>query len=182
LNVKDAEPLRWFKLLFQKPEETTNAPLRAISPEPRAPGHMFGAFFGRRAELSTSFTPPTVTLEQKTSRKLEELQITPVTVVADFLSSVLKVTKASMELKYDSTWVRSSRIEYILTIPAMWDDSARDLMVQAAEKAGFGKHRTDFNLINEPESAAAYTLRAFQSIKLKASVLSRRVFNVLTVF
>jgi len=52
----------------------------------------------------------------------------------------------------------------------MWDDSAKYLMVQAAEKAGFGKHRTDFNLINEPESAAAYTLREIQYNK--ASVLS----------
>jgi hypothetical protein len=180
LSVGDAEPLRWFKLLLQKPVETANAQLRAVSatsPAPRAPGGVFG---GRRAGLSTSFTPPTVTLAQRTSRTLEENHIAPVTVVTDFLSSVLEVTKASMERTYDSNWVRSSRVEYILTIPAMWDDSARDLMVQAAEKAGFGKHRTDFNLINEPESAAAYILKEAEHSNLSASVPNQRVFNALT--
>ncbi|KAF8243913.1 actin-like ATPase domain-containing protein [Wilcoxina mikolae CBS 423.85] len=170
LNFKDADPLKWFKLLLQKPIETDNTPLGTVSatnPAPRAPRGMFSGLFGRHAGLSASFSPPTVTLAQKTSRMLEKLHIAPVTVVADFLSSVLEVTKASMERSYDSTWVRSSRVEYVLTIPAIWDDAARDLMVQAAEKAGFGKHRADFNLVNEPESAAAYTLQAIQPASLK---------------
>ncbi|KAF8541135.1 hypothetical protein BDD12DRAFT_830367 [Trichophaea hybrida] len=170
LNLKEAEPLRWFKLLLQKPVQMDNTPLGTISatnPAPRASLRMFSGLFGRHAGLSASFNPPTVTLAQKTSRMLEKLHIAPVTVVADFLSSVLEVTRASMERTYDSNWVRSSRVEYVLTIPAIWDDTARDLMVQAAEKAGFGKHRTDFNLVNEPESAAAYTLHATQHTNLK---------------
>ena len=59
-------------------------------------------------------------------------------------------------------FVRNAEIEYVLTVPAIWTDSAKDLMVKAATSAGFGKHRVNFNLVSEPEAAAAYTLRAIQ--------------------
>ena len=59
-------------------------------------------------------------------------------------------------------FVRNAEIEYVLTVPAIWTDSAKDLMVKAAINAGFGKHRRNFNLVSEPEAAAAYTLRAIQ--------------------
>jgi hypothetical protein len=131
-------------------------------------------------ESSTSFTPPAVTPAHKTFRKLQEIDIDTVTVIADFLSSILKVTKTSMEHTYKFNWVPSSLVEYVLTIPAMWSDSARDLMVQAAEKAGFGKHRKDFNLVSEPESAAAYTLKTMEHSNLSVSVASPRLFNALT--
>jgi hypothetical protein len=103
---------------------------------------------------------------------LRGLQISPVTVVADFLSSVLKVTTESIERTYQTLWVRESTVEYVLTVPAIWSDSAKNLMVQAAGKAGFGTHRVDFNLISEPESAAAYTLKAIEPNDLNASVPS----------
>jgi hypothetical protein len=45
-------------------------------------------------------------------------------------------------------------------------------MVQAAQKAGFGSHRVNFNLVSEPESAAAYTLKAIQPNDLNVSVAS----------
>jgi molecular chaperone DnaK (HSP70) len=102
---------------------------------------------------------------------LQEFEIAPVTVVTDFLRSVLEITKASMESTCGAQWVRSSAVEYVLTVPAIWSDAAKALMIDAAEKAGFGTHREDFNFIGEPESAAAYTIRASQPGHLNVSVL-----------
>ncbi|KAF8247380.1 actin-like ATPase domain-containing protein [Wilcoxina mikolae CBS 423.85] len=179
-----SEPLRWFKLLLQgqstpaAPDRdslplrtlvlrhghrrtTEHAPLRTsenavdtvtLLSERAQSGDMRGSIF----------TPPTITPAQKTAYALQELHIAPVTVVEDFLSSVLKITTESIERTYETQWVRESTVEYVLTVPAIWTDSAKALMVKAAERAGFGVHRVDFNLVSEPESAAAYTLKAIQ--------------------
>jgi len=76
-----------------------------------------------------------------------------------------------MEMAYISDLVQDSKVEYILTIPAIWSDSAKALMVKAAENAGFGSHQVDFNLISELECAAAYTLKETGPNNLKARVL-----------
>jgi len=128
---------------------------------------------------SQVFTSPHTSPAHQTACKLQELQISPVTVASDFLKSVLELTKASMEIAYGSKLVRDSKVEYILTIPAIWSDSAKALMVKAAENAGFGSHRVDFNLISEPECAAAYTLKSTEPNNLKARVLY--CFNHITV-
>lgn len=190
-----SEPLRWFKLLLQN-QSTSVAPdiprLRTLVlrhaqrrtsefipqriseyPHRRTSENAVDFLRSERTQSrdrANIFTPPTITPAQKTAHMLRELQIAPVTAVTDFLSSVLKVTTESIERTYETRWVRESTTEYVLTIPAIWSDSAKDLMVQAAEKAGFGKHRVDFNLISEPESAAAYTLKAIQPNDLDASV------------
>jgi molecular chaperone DnaK (HSP70) len=83
------------------------------------------------------------------------LGIEPVKVVADFLSRVREVTWTSIENTYSGIKLP---YEYVLTVPAIWSDSAKNLMAQAAASAGYGTHHKDFNLISEPEAAAAYTL------------------------
>lgn len=74
---------------------------------------------------------------------------------------------ASIKQSYEFGWVESSKITYILTVPAIWSDSARNLMIQAAERAGYGSHRVNFNFVSEPEAAAAYTLKVVQPNNLK---------------
>jgi molecular chaperone DnaK (HSP70) len=76
-----------------------------------------------------------------------------------------------MDMTYSSRFVRESKVEYILTIPASWSDSAKALMVKAAEDAGFGSLGVDFNLVSEPECAAAYTLKATEPNNMKVRVL-----------
>lgn len=99
---------------------------------------------------------------ERTAQILKELDIATVTVVTDFLSAVRETTVASIERTYKKQWVGESTIDYILTVPAIWSDSAKNIMIQAAEAAGFGAHRNGFHLISEPEAAAAYTLKAIQ--------------------
>jgi hypothetical protein len=173
------ETLKWFKLLLQQENSSDTGSGRrqsrssasrsssssmpssalygnllrglTISPAISAASSDFG-------ESSEQFTPPTVTPDQKTKQMLRNLGISPVTVVSDFLKSVRAVTMASIERAYSDEWVKEVPIKYVLTVPAIWTDTAKNLMVQAAQLAGYGAHRKDFNLVSEPEAAAGWFL------------------------
>lgn len=47
-------------------------------------------------------------------------------------------------------------VRWCLTVPAIWDDAARNLMRQAAQEAGFPYGRERLLLVTEPEAAAVY--------------------------
>ena len=72
-------------------------------------------------------------------------------VVTDFLAAVRETTLAYIERRYGTEWILPTRKECVLTVPALWSDGAKSLMVQDAQDAGFGVHRVDFNLISEPK-------------------------------
>lgn len=154
-----AEPLKWFKLLLQ--EDTSNFTKRkgAVSVNMdhfvRSFDQALSNFGGTLGDIATS---PAV----KTSAQLRQLGLQPVDVIEDFLCSVRKIVHESMENTYHRAFVNDSNVEYVLTIPAIWSDSAKALMVSAAQKAGYGQHRVDFHLVSEPEAAAAYTLKVIQ--------------------
>ena len=59
-----------------------------------------------------------------------------------------------------------TKVQFVLTVPAVWSDAAKDATLKAAEKAGMG-NRHDLKLISEPEAAAVYTLKAIQPNHLK---------------
>jgi len=161
------QQLQWFKLLLQM---NNSAPRRADGPglnssfRRRSAGssRLKGKQPASAASSSGGFSPPTITPAQETAGYLHDIGITPVEVVSDFLQAVRELARASIKQSYKFQWVESSKINYILTVPAIWNDSAKNLMVQAAEAAGYGTHRVDFNLISEPEAAAAYTLKVVQ--------------------
>ena len=169
------EPLKWFKILLQNrgiSESTiwgappSNQPARArsasVSSTDSCSSVLGDLNFSPDPESASAFTQPITTPAHATEIKLKQLGVEPVKVVTDFLSHIREVTVKSIERTYQAAWVRNAEIEYVLTVPAIWTDSAKDLMVKAATNAGFGKHRVNFNLVSEPEAAAAYTLRAIQ--------------------
>ena len=108
--------------------------------------------------LGDSTSSPAV----KTAAQIRRLGLKPVDVIEDFLGSVRKIVHQSIADTYNREFVEQSQAVYIITIPAIWSDSAKASMVQAAENAGYGKHRINFHLITEPEAAAAYTLKVIQ--------------------
>jgi hypothetical protein len=178
------ETLKWFKLLLQqdncsstmarRPSRSSaswSTPASAINSP--GPSSLYGNLSRLRdlaispamsvassgwEESTEKFTAPTVTPDQKTKQMLRELGISPVTAVSDFLKSVRAITVTSIERTYSAEWVKEVPIKYVLTVPAIWTDSAKNLMVQAAELAGYGAHRKDFNLVSEPEAAAGWFL------------------------
>jgi molecular chaperone DnaK (HSP70) len=68
--------------------------------------------------------------------------------------------------RYGETFMSLTKVQFVLTVPAVWSDSAKDATLKAAEKAGMGK-RHELQLISEPEAAAVYTLKAIQPNHLK---------------
>ncbi|KAF8242419.1 actin-like ATPase domain-containing protein [Wilcoxina mikolae CBS 423.85] len=122
---------------------------------------------GIAAGTSNGFTTPANNPSEITAAKLGKLGLTPVTVITDFLEGVKNTTLARIKGTYPADLVRDTKVEYVLTVPAIWSDSAKDLMVEAAQAAGLGTHRVDFDLISEPEAAASYTLKVMQSHNLK---------------
>ncbi|TGZ81553.1 actin-like ATPase domain-containing protein [Ascodesmis nigricans] len=156
-DSKDAvEPLKWFKLLLQ---ERPVASTSSNNGEDRLVSSV-------RSLLQRASLLPATPLE-RTAEKLKVLNLKPVDVATDFLSSVREHAFKCISASYDKDFVAQSKIEYILTIPAIWTDQAKALVVQAARKAKMGTHRVNFHLVSEPEAAAAYTFRVIQPHNLK---------------
>lgn len=62
-----------------------------------------------------------------------------------------------LKYKLPSSILRTTPIEYIITVPAVWSDFAQAKTRSCAEAAGMGKN---LQVISEPEAAAIYALHA----------------------
>ncbi|KAM3074312.1 hypothetical protein ACMFMF_006328 [Clarireedia jacksonii] len=69
--------------------------------------------------------------------------------------------------RYGESFMSSTKVEFVLTCPAVWSDAAKNTTLQAAERAGMGS-KADIQMISEPEAAAVYTLKAIQPNHLSA--------------
>jgi molecular chaperone DnaK (HSP70) len=87
-----------------------------------------------------------------------------VSVVADYLCKVYQHTKDELVKRYGDLFVQTTDTQWVLTVPAIWSDAAKNATLTAARRAGMGPQLT---LISEPEAAAVYTLQAIQPNHLK---------------
>lgn len=93
-------------------------------------------------------------------------------VVADYLSGVYVHTLERLYQHYGKESVDVTPIEFVLTVPAIWSDKARNLTKEAAKRAGFGSRKDDrINLVSEPEAAAIYTIKSTFDSTRNASTL-----------
>ncbi|KAF1945173.1 actin-like ATPase domain-containing protein [Clathrospora elynae] len=137
-----AKPAQKTKWGFQfKPEETR---LRCIK-----------LFLDRNQKLPHFVSP------LETAAQLRKFEKTVMEAVSDYLSQIYKHTMETLTKRYGETFMGMTKVQFVLTVPAMWSDSAKDATLKAAEKAGMG-NRTELKLISEPEAAAVYTLKAIQ--------------------
>ena len=81
-----------------------------------------------------------------------------------------KIKDKNEKIDYDK---ESSKIRWVLTIPAIWDEKNKYIMMKAAEKAGIvdGKNKTLFFAL-EPEAASYYCLKEKDS-KIKDDVFKK---------
>ncbi|KAK3175021.1 hypothetical protein OEA41_002267 [Lepraria neglecta] len=79
--------------------------------------------------------------------------------VTDYLTALRKHTERYLKYKVPETALWSTKIEYIITTPAVWSDRAKVKTRSAAEKAGMGQDDA-LQIISEPEAAATYVLDA----------------------
>lgn len=81
------------------------------------------------------------------------------TVVADYLRELWKHTMEILNRNFDEFFIANTKFEIVLTVPAVWSDTAKHATLKAAEKAGMGDNLA---MISEPEAAAVYALQAIQ--------------------
>ncbi|KAF2027542.1 actin-like ATPase domain-containing protein [Setomelanomma holmii] len=138
-STKPAQVIKWG---FQfKPEETR---LRCIK-----------LFLDRNQKLPHFVSP------LETAAQLRKFEKTVMEAVSDYLAQIYKHTMETLTRRYGETFMSLTKVQFVLTVPAVWSDAAKDATLKAAEKAGMGK-RHELQLISEPEAAAVYTLKAIQ--------------------
>jgi hypothetical protein len=81
--------------------------------------------------------------------------------VADYLTALRMHTMETLTRRYGELFVAKTPVEWVLTVPAVWSDSAKNATLEAAERSGMGKIGS-LKMISEPEAAAVYTLKAIQ--------------------
>jgi molecular chaperone DnaK (HSP70) len=79
----------------------------------------------------------------------------PIDLAADYLKEVRQyVVNEVLPNEFGATFLENQRLKYVLTVPAIWSDKARDLTKRAAIRAGIPEE--ELELITEPEAAALY--------------------------
>lgn len=78
----------------------------------------------------------------------------PVDVAADFIGAIYKHGLDKIKSALVGDYFHSCQKQFVLSVPAVWSDKAKDRTLRAAEKAGIHP----VTLIKEPEAAALYTL------------------------
>jgi len=88
-----------------------------------------------------------------------------VDVTADFLTQLIEYieTKALPKALGDQFLAAQSKL-YVMTVPAIWSDRAKDSTRQAAARAGIPRDR--LILVPEPEAAALYCATAGHELDL----------------
>lgn len=84
----------------------------------------------------------------------------PVEVAGEYLKMIVSHAKRILHRRGVGSLMRTMDVQYILTVPAVWSDKAKDLTFQAACRAGIPA--SDLSLLSEPEAAAIYTIRTIQ--------------------
>ncbi|PYI00230.1 actin-like ATPase domain-containing protein [Aspergillus sclerotiicarbonarius CBS 121057] len=82
-----------------------------------------------------------------------------VEVTADYMRHLIQHAEDVLERRLGVT-TKAMDMRFILTVPAVWSDKAKNSTLRAATKAGIPPQ--DVSLVSEPEAAALYSLRATQ--------------------
>ncbi|KAH6848320.1 hypothetical protein B0I37DRAFT_161234 [Chaetomium sp. MPI-CAGE-AT-0009] len=102
----------------------------------------------------------------ETAAQLKRYNKTVVDAVSDYLTQIYKHTMDTLQRRYGESFMASTKVDFVLTCPAVWSDAAKNTTLQAAERAGMGS-QSQIQMISEPEAAAVYTLKAIQPNHLK---------------
>ncbi|KAK4460620.1 hypothetical protein QBC42DRAFT_229215 [Cladorrhinum samala] len=103
----------------------------------------------------------------ETAAQLKKFNKTVVDAVSDYLTQIYHHTMYTLTRRYGESFMASTKVDFVLTCPAVWSDAAKNTTLQAAERAGMGA-QSQIQMISEPEAAAVYTLKAIQPNHLKA--------------
>jgi molecular chaperone DnaK (HSP70) len=97
--------------------------------------------------------------------QLKQIGRGPVEATADFLEKLKIQALEALDKRYGKAFMATTKIEYILTVPAVWSDAAKDATLKAAGVAGLSKSR-NLQMITEPEAAGLYALKQMEGVTL----------------
>jgi molecular chaperone DnaK (HSP70) len=103
----------------------------------------------------------------RAKKMLDFLKKSSVDISAEYLKKVIEHVHQNLERRFGPVVNEMSR-KYILTVPAVWSDKAKDATMKIAIKAGINEHQ--LSLLSEPEAAALYTLRVIQPNTIKVCI------------
>ncbi|CAG9953192.1 unnamed protein product [Clonostachys rosea f. rosea IK726] len=78
----------------------------------------------------------------------------PVHIAADFIGTMYQYALKEITKEIKSDYLAMCQKEFVLSVPAVWSDKAKNATLQAAKYAGI----FPVTLIKEPEAAALYTM------------------------
>lgn len=108
--------------------------------------------------------PPYVSRIQLETQ-LKQIGKTAISAVADFLEKIKAQISEALEKRYGKAMMATTKVDYILTVPAVWSDAAKDATLKAAEMAGLHKSH-NLSMITEPEAAGLYALKQMEGVNL----------------
>ncbi|KAH7304629.1 putative heat shock 70 kDa protein 12A [Rhexocercosporidium sp. MPI-PUGE-AT-0058] len=110
---------------------------------------------GIKLHLDLSQSQPLyIPADSKTKKLLATSGKLPIDVASDYIASLYKHAISRIEEQFFKDYVEMQHKKFVLTVPAVWSDKAKDLTLKAAKNAGI----YPITLIKEPEAAALYTL------------------------
>lgn len=143
-------PLRWFKLLLNE-----RSPGTISGRAPTTPPNLSETHSGDSQQLSMLLKTISALPEDKT----------PVGVVTDYLRGIYQHTRDTLEKAFPRSFISGIGtdigLEFVLTVPAIWNDAAKDLTLQAARAAGMNESYVKIKTVSEPEAAAVHCLKIY---------------------
>ncbi|KAI9821960.1 MAG: hypothetical protein M1827_002542 [Pycnora praestabilis] len=100
--------------------------------------------------------------------------LTAADVVRDYLTALYQHTMTTLYRRFDRGVMQLTKVDFVLTVPAIWSDAARKKTEDAAIRAGMGNEH-GLELLSEPESAAVYTLKSTDNTQSQIKVHDRIV-------
>lgn len=88
---------------------------------------------------------------------------TAVEAAADYLFNLKQHVLEQIEQRFGEEMCAATRIEFVLTVPAVWSDAAKDATMKAAELAGMNED-DNLSMITEPEAAALCALKTVAGV------------------
>lgn len=101
---------------------------------------------------------------------LKKYDKTAVDVAGDYLKCLVAHSKTVLQRRLGAAF-ECMELHYVLTVPAVWSDKAKDATRVAGVKAGIPV--SDITMISEPDSAAMYCLDTLQPKAIKVSPIDQ---------
>lgn len=90
-------------------------------------------------------------------------EITPQKLTTDYLKALRDHAERMLLRNVLETVLQRTPREYVITVPAVWTEKARDLTAKCAVDAGMGSE-DKLHIVSEPEAAAMYAISKFKEI------------------